>query len=251
MAKQIGQIEITGTLGNMNFYQYKGRIIGRRRTSLNKDKILTLPTMEATRRNMNEMGRASNASKLLRHSIFNLTESCRDFEMHNRLNAIMRKILNSDTVNDLGLRAVEKGNLRLLKGFNFNINCGLENGSYGAYSVSVARSTGLSNIKIGRFSIKDFLRMPKAATHFQFVGAMVEINFLGRETWRSFSESGFISTNELVCNNILMGFKSEVESKWPMFFVMGVHFYDVVNGVMERLAESVYNGLDVIWVDEG
>jgi hypothetical protein len=65
MARQEGPIKITGTIGNLTFYKMNGNYYVKKKSSLNRNKVLKSPKFERTRTHAGEFELASpTASKL-------------------------------------------------------------------------------------------------------------------------------------------------------------------------------------------
>jgi len=84
----------------------------------------------------------------------------------------MHVVIKSDTVNTRGSRNVIKGNIELLKGFDFNANAPFSATLTAPFRATIDRSSGLTKINMPAFVPADMLKAPEGATHFiSFQGA--------------------------------------------------------------------------------
>jgi len=62
MPKQIGDIKVTGTIDNINFYEMEGEFYARKKTSLDKKRVTKDPAFANSRKASSNFGRASKIS---------------------------------------------------------------------------------------------------------------------------------------------------------------------------------------------
>lgn len=249
MAKQESINEMKGTIGNLTFYKTKNGYKVRRKSSISKQTIMTSPRFLATRQNMAEFGNAGKAGKAFRNSIRPLLNSAKDSFMISRFLKVMRQIIATDTVNTRGNRIVAKGAITLLKGFNFNIESPLESNFTAPYVASINRGTGILKVDIPSFLPNTYLNAPAGATHFKIVTSSCEMDFQNQN-----GVTDNLETAPLACDNNLTAAISHVHnatagSTLPLFLLMGIHFYQKVNGIYYPLKSQASNSLGVIEVD--
>ena len=105
MAKVTGIFQIVGTLGDINFYMYKGQLIARKAGGgFNSEAIKTAPSMEKVRQNGSEFGRVAGMVKQFRHGITPLLFSNRFTDLHSRLMRLFAAVKNEDVVSERGKR---------------------------------------------------------------------------------------------------------------------------------------------------
>ena len=126
MAKYKGIFRLQGTLENMTFVHAKnGEVYVRRKSSLDKERVLHDPAFERTREHWNEFGHVSKTGKLIRKAIAPLLVYAKDGLVSSRLPKVLHQVLKFDTVSGKGQRkvseALQHAEARaLLAGFDFN-----------------------------------------------------------------------------------------------------------------------------------
>lgn len=78
MAKQIGQLRITGTINRICFYCMGGEYYAREKSSLSADRVKHDPGFAETMRNAKQMGNASKIASAIYRQIVPLHERSRD-----------------------------------------------------------------------------------------------------------------------------------------------------------------------------
>lgn len=105
MAKVKGIFQITGTLGEINFYMRKGELIARKAGGgFNGDAIKSNPSMAKVRQNGSEFGRVSRVVKHFKQGISPFLYSNTFTDLHSRLISLFNSIKNDDIVSERGLR---------------------------------------------------------------------------------------------------------------------------------------------------
>ena len=122
MAQLTGNLEFTGSLGNISAYRRKGsdKIIVRTKGGAKKARIKKDANFASTRRINSEFGGRATASKFLMQAIGPLRPLA-DYNIAGPLNALTRPIQAMDTVSAWGERNINFTALpHLLEGFNVN-----------------------------------------------------------------------------------------------------------------------------------
>ena len=114
MARQKGIIQIEGTVGNLVF---KRDGIVSQKGGGSQDTFRNSASMERTRENASEFGRAGSAGKVLHLSLRQVLQNTSDRYMVSSLTKKMREIIATDETNDRGQRGVLDGEVELLRGF--------------------------------------------------------------------------------------------------------------------------------------
>ena len=127
MAKFDGIFDIQGTLKGMTFYKTADGIRIRTKGGISKQRIMNDPAFARTRENGAEFAHSAKMSQLLRQSVSTLVADAKDSRTSSRLNQIMSRIKNMDTLHVRGERTVTEGfnnplGLQELTGFDFNKN---------------------------------------------------------------------------------------------------------------------------------
>jgi hypothetical protein len=123
MAILQGDIKFTGSIGGVSCFKDKaGRYIVRTKGGPTKKQIQKDPAFEEVRKNNKEFGGCSMAGKQVRIALGSL-EKLTNHNFSGYLNAWIRNILKSDTINPLGQRAIYFSRYgELLNGFYLNRN---------------------------------------------------------------------------------------------------------------------------------
>src|SRR5689334_8977668 len=238
MAKQKGMFPLQGTIGNISFYKSGDTYRARTKGGPSAEQIATHPTFERTRENISEFGRGSRASKLLRSAFRPLLPSIPDERMVSRLNGQMIYVLKADTKNIRGMRTVSDGNAALLNGFEFNEKGKLSTSFFAQYISDINRATGELKVIIPAFIPQVLIDAPHGATHFKLISGGAEVDFA--KGWHSadlhFSpELPLINerTAEYLFNNIV-----SANSSHPLFLVLGIEFFQELNGTLYPLKDG-------------
>ena len=250
MAKQKSIIKLEGTIGDISFYKSKDGFIAREKTSISAERIATDPAFARTRENGAEFGRAGRASKLIRTAFQPLLITTKDSRMVSRLTTLLVKVLRGDATNKRGLRTVQDGTLQLLRNFDFNIEGKLSTIMFVPYSFTVDRVAGEAEINIPAFVPEDALSAPPGATHFKIVSGCAEIDFLNGTTVEDIQSSQMMPFDSTATTPTVFTSTLPANSTLPFFQVLGVEYYQDVNGSMYALRTGSKNALSIVNIDE-
>ncbi|MEP6583648.1 MAG: hypothetical protein ABJA90_05260 [Ginsengibacter sp.] len=249
MAQQKGILPIRGTIGNLTFYKSKDGFLVREKGGVDAQRIATDPAFQRTRENGAEFGRAGKAGKLLRNAIRSLTLNASDSRMIGRLTREMVKVIQADLINQRGLRNVIDGEAELLQGFEFNLNAKLSTTLYAPFAAVIDRVAGSLAITLPSFVPLNMVGAPQGSTHFRINSAGAEIDFEGNFyvvdvqatidlPWDNLATTVITLTNAVTPNSI-----------HPLFLLMGIDFYQQVNGAMYPLKNGAFNALSLVAVN--
>jgi hypothetical protein len=248
MAGQEGLIKLKGRIGDLTFYKTKNGFQARAKTGVSSSRIANDPNYQRTRENGAEFGRACKAGKLLRNAIKPLTSQVNDSGMINRLMKEMLKVIQADTLNLRGLREVLDAETEMLNGFEFNVNGTVSQTISAPYIASIDRVSGVAKVNFAAFNAKKLISRPLGATHFKFTVAAVAVDF----------ENEIFELDEKATENLLLNAQSiapvelscalSANATKPIFLLLGINFYQELNGVSYSLSNGTYNGLRIISV---
>ena len=248
MAEQKGIIPLRGTIGNITFYKSKDGFMAREKGNLDANRIATDPAFQRTRENGAEFGRAGKAGKYLRTALRSLLQNVSDSRMIARLVKEMMRVIKADETNPRGFRNVIDGEAELLKGFEFNANSKLGTTLFAPFTGTINRVTGELAVMIPSFLPGNMIAAPSGTTHFKIVSAGAEIDFeLG--TYKTDEKAtaalpwDSVGTGAINLVNIVTA-----NSTKPLFVVLGIEFYQEVNGTMYSLKNGVFNALSLVEV---
>jgi len=249
MAEQKGIIKLRGTIGDITFYKTKDGHLAREKGGIDAKRIASDPAFQRTRENGSEFGRAGKAGKVLRASIRPLLLNTADNRMVSRLTQHMIKVIQADVTSIRGMRNVIDGEAELLIGFEFNINATLGSSMYAPYTGTIDRATGEITVSIASFIPANMIAAPSGTTHFKIISAGTEIDFEAESFIESHSETVPLPWNTEPTVAITHTNMVTPNSTKPLFLVLGMEFYQEVNGKMYPLKNGAYNPLSLIAVN--
>lgn len=213
----------------------------------NKAKLKADASLERTRENVAEFTDAMSAAKLIRHAfrVF-IKVAVGGRTLVGRMQKALLLVLKSDTVSDRGARLVTKGDLGLLKKFEFNDKAFLANILFAKYSATVDRSTGKLTVQFPAFIPSVSITAPVSTTHFRLVTAAAELNLEGKDFTASEFKSEYLPFNKTETVPVNLEVSITPNSRQAFLQVLGVEFYQEVNGKMYLLKSDAHNALSVI-----
>lgn len=248
MAQQKGIIPLQGTIGNITFYKSKDGFMAREKGTLDANRIANDPAFQRTRENGAEFGRAGKASKYLRTALRSLLQNVSDSRMIARLVKEMMKVIKADETNPRGFRNVIDGEAELLKGFEFNVNSKLGTTLFAAFTGTVNRISGELTINIPSFIPVNMITAPSGATHYKIVSAGAEIDFEQGNYTADVKTTVTLPWDSAATAVINLVNNVAVNSTKPLFLVLGIEFYQQVNGAMYSLKNGAFNALALVEV---
>lgn len=248
MARQKSIIKLDGTIGDITFYKSKDGYLAREKGGVPADRIKNDPAFQRTRENGSEFGRAGKSGKVLRNSIRALLQNSSDSRMVSRLTQQMVKVIQMDETNPRGQRNVIDGEAELIQGFDFNINGKLGNTLYVPITSTLDRVTGAATVDIATFTPMVDIAAPGGTTHFKLVSAGTEIDFENETFNTATSETAILPWDNVQSAAVNLDNALTANSTKPLFLVLGVEFYQEVNGEKYPLKNGAYNALQVIKV---
>jgi hypothetical protein len=251
MARQKGIIKLKGTIGDITFYKTADGHLAREKGGIEASRIANDPAFQRTRENGSEFGRAGKAGKTLRTALRVLLLQARDSRMVSRLTQRMMKVVQADLVSARGLRNVIDGETELLLGFDFNLRGKLGTSLFAPYAMAIDRVTGEMTVDIDPFIPINMIAAPGGTTHFKIVSGGSEIDFEEETNVTATSESAIFPWSEQLTPAINHNNAVTANSTNPLFLVLGIVFYQEVNGVMYVLKNGAFNPLSIVSVDSG
>lgn len=248
MAQQKGIIKLDGTIGGITFYKSKDGYLAREKGGVSGDRIANDPAFHRTRENGAEFGRAGKAGKVLRTAIRAMLQNAADSRMVSRLTTEMVKVIQADVTSVRGQRNVIDGEAELLEGFDFNLNGKLGTTIYAPFSAVITRTSGDLVVTIPPYVPINMIAAPGGATHYKIVSAGAEIDFEQETFVMDSSESAIIAWNGTATTSLTLTNNVTAASTKPLFLVLGVEFYQEVNGVKYSLKNGAYNALSLVKV---
>jgi hypothetical protein len=250
MSKQKGIIKLTGTMGGVTFYKTtEDGYLAREKGGVSKERIAMDPNFQRTRENGEEFGRAGKGSKLLRTSIRGLLQNASDSRMAGRLTKNFVKVIQADATSERGKRNVIDGEAEILEGFEFNKNAKLGTTLYAPYTSVIDRVAGTLTVDMPSFIPANMLAAPVGSTHFKIISGGAEIDFENESFIMDTQESAQMPWDSTATAAINLANAVTAASTHPLFLVLGIEFYQDVNGVLYPLKNGAYNALAIVKVN--
>ena len=249
MARQSGLIKLNGTLGGITFYKTQDGHLAREKGGVDASRIANDPNFQRTRENGAEFGAAGKAGKLLRTAFRNILQNSADNRMVGRLTSEMVKVIQADLTSVRGLRNVLDGETELLTGFEFNIKGKLGNALYAPFTSAINRVAGTLEVSLAPFIPANMVAAPSGTTHFKIESAGAEVDFENETFVIDANDTAIIAWDNTATAAITLTNTVTANSTSPLFLVMGIEFYQEVNGQMYPLKNGVFNPLAIVKVE--
>ena len=246
MARQSNIFKMEGTIGGVTFYKTADGFLTREKGGVSAERIKNDPGFVRTRENMSEFGAAGQDGQLLRHTFSTFAKQAGDSKMISRLVKKVRETMKSDTTSKRGERRLEKADLTLLSGFDFNEQSQLSSVFTGIYTPSFVKATGLVTIAFEPF--QKAMQVPHGATHFQFLAAAAVIDFASDTRTMMPYKSDIMpcDESEVAPESIVLSLPAD--TTLPVFIVLGIAFMQEVNNEFYSFDDNTGNPLKLIAV---
>ena len=250
MAKQSGIIPIEGTIGNLTFVKTAEGYQVRAKGGVSRQRIMNAPAYARTRENLAEFGMAGKGSKLLRSAFHEEVYQATDSRMTARMTKLLHQALKTDTVNPRGQRGLADADLSILTGFEFNGRSTRETVFAGQVPLVIDKAAGTATLTLAPFIPEQSVKAPQGATHFRIVFAASEVDFAtaGFQTGRTQTALQPWDNEELTPTPLTCSIPED--GALPVIAVMGILFYQEVNGAASPLNNGAYNTMSVLRVEQ-
>ncbi|MET3730557.1 hypothetical protein [Moheibacter stercoris] len=249
MARQRGIIKIKGTIGDITFYKSKDGYMVREKGGVEANRIATDPAFQRTRENGAEFGRAGKAGKTIRTALRPILLRASDGRMVGRLTQQLIKVLQTDPTSVRGERAVHLGDSSILKGFEFNIQGKLSTTFFAPYVTAIDRVVGELKVDIDPFVPTDMIMSPEGATHYRILSGGTEVDFPNETYVVSTAETAILPIDGTLTTAVNQTHSLTPNSTLPMYLVMGIEFFQEVNGTMYPLRNGAFNPMGIVEVE--
>lgn len=248
MAKQRGIIKLEGTISDITFVKTADGYLAKEKTHISKERIASDPSFQRTRENNAEFGRAGKATKTLRKAVRTLLQNAKDSRVTSRLTTEMMKVVKADTTNPRGMRNVIDGEAELLLGFDFNVNAKLSTTIYAPYTTAIDRVAGSLSITAPSFIPAESIAAPAGTTHFKIVSMGAEVDFEEETFITDNKETGVLPWDSTATAAVNLVNAVTANSTHPLFLLLGIQFFQQVNGVNYPLKNGAFNALSLVKV---
>ncbi|NRR92772.1 hypothetical protein HSX10_14450 [Winogradskyella undariae] len=245
MAKQTGIIKLKGTIGDISFYKSADGYLARYKGGVDGNRIANDPAFQRTRENGSEFGRAGKGGKVIRNAIRVLLQNAKDSRVVSRLTKVLVAITKTDAVHERGLRTIEDGDMNTLLGFEFNVNGKLGATLFAPYVTTYDRSTGEVDVDIAAFAPTVRITAPGGTTHYKLVMGAAELDFANEASVFESAETAILPYDSTDTAAINLSVTLTAASVLPVIQVVGIEFYQEVNGQMYPLKNGAFNALSV------
>ena len=143
MARQVGPMKISGTLGNMIYYRKGKDFFVKLKPHVDPKQVTKGPGYQAQRATMIEFGYASKTAHLIFLAFAPSHYLAKDTNMNGHLVREVLKVLKSDKENQFGKRNITDGETSLMEGFEFNENAPLRKVLLALYTATIDTDTGI------------------------------------------------------------------------------------------------------------
>jgi len=249
MARQTGIIKLKGTIGGISFYKTSDGHLAREKGGVDANRIANDPAFQRTRENGSEFGRAGKGGKVLRNAIRYLLIQAKDKRVVSRLTTDLLKVVKTDATNTRGLRTVQDGDLSLLEGFDFNKNGKLGSTLFADSTKAFDRVAGDATLGLLPFKPMVHIAAPVGTTHFKMMMGAAEVDFLNGTSTFANDETAILPYDNADTAAIDLTASVTANSVLPVVQIVGVSFYQEVNGEMYSLKNGSFNALAIVKID--
>ncbi|WP_194768110.1 hypothetical protein [Tamlana sp. I1] len=249
MAKQTGIIKLKGTIGDISFYKSADGHLARAKGGVDASRIATDPAFQRTRENGSEFGRAGKGGKVIRNAIRILLQNAKDKQVVSRLTKNLLAVVKTDPTNPRGARTIQDGNMAVLEGFNFNTNAKLGATLFAPFVTAFDRVSGTATTDLAPFAPTIRIAAPNGTTHFKVVSGAAELDFVNETSTFESDETAILPYDGADTAAINLSADVSANSVLPVLQVVGIEFFQEVNGQMYPLKNGSYNALMVATID--
>jgi len=157
-------------------------------------------------------------------------------------------VVHADTTSARGARNVIDGDLTLLQGFDFNNDGKLGQTVFAQYSATIDRVAGTLEIVVDPYEPVNAIAAPQGTTHFKIVSMGAEVDFNTGNVISDEQASAVLPYDANATASLSLTNAVTANSTLPLFLVMGVQFYQEVNGLHYQLKNGSYNALNIVKV---
>lgn len=250
MAKQTGIIKLKGEIGGISFYKTSEGHLAREKGGVDAKRLASDPAFQRTRENGQEFGRAGKGGKLIRRAIRYLLKNAKDKRVASRLIKNLMSILKTDVTNPRGERRIEDGNMDLLNFFEFNGRTELSNALASSFATQIDRATGEVTFSLDAFTPWEHIDAPEGTTDFKINVGAAEIDFENETSVFARDETSIIEYDKVENSATDFTINLSAGSQLPILAILGIEFYQEVNGEMYLLKNGAFNALAVVKVDQ-
>lgn len=187
---------------------------------------------------MSEFARAGKGTRTLQNAFRMLLKDVTDHRQASRLTTKLHQVITGDPVHGRGKRTATMGDVSFLEGLDFNSKWQLLRTFYGQFEATIDRDAGQCLIQVAPFYNEHDMRCDTNYTHVEFVAAATAVDF---------EREHFVT--DIVCSKLMdvqdpitVALTATVapRSKLPIVLVIGIRFYQVINGRSYMMGPKVF-----------
>lgn len=252
MARQESLVKFKGKIGDLSFYKTKDGFQARMKGGPSKEQINSDPRFQRTKENGTEFGRAANVSKKLREQLRVVLNQNSDPRFPNRLTGLMNRILRADEVNGRGDRQVISQNLGQLIGLECNANAKLSEVLFLRSRPIYDSATATTSLELPEMIAKNQVKMLTGATHVQLQIVAAEFDAQNAEANSvAMARSAYLDvgrSDASPAESLAMQLDPAPQPDSAILLLMGLSYFQFVNGGYYPLSNGTYNALTFVQV---
>ncbi|HMG15349.1 MAG TPA: hypothetical protein VK590_07890 [Saprospiraceae bacterium] len=248
MARLLNFLKFQGSIENLTFITTNNGTFVRRKTSLDKEELMTSPKFEASRKTMEEFKNFTQSTKLLKQGIKTAIDKIRDSGAHNRLMSIMNAIKETDDIHPRKWKTVATGILQeeskdLLRNFEFNAFAPLHTILLKEYILNAEEGIFQINALIPQKGFKTTKDATKAGLRLYWS----KVDFESFENHTVSSEEVLVPFNK-VSVDVNISVATPPAGTGTNVFTLELVFYQEVNGKLYLVNNREFKSLKIIGV---
>ncbi len=249
MARLLNFLKFNGSIENLTFITTANGTFVKRRSTLNRDKIMNSLESEGTRNTMTEFTNYTKSTALLKRGIKDAINKVRDSGAHNRLMSIISDIKNSDDLHPRKWKTVASGILQeeskdMLRNFEFNAFAPLHNLLLKEYILN--KEEGILNIN--GFVPKEGFKTTKDTNKAGLRLYWSKVDFESFENHTEISEQLLIPLNKVPID-VNLTIITSPGGTGTNVFTLELLYYQEVNGKLYQVNNREFKSLKIIGVD--
>jgi hypothetical protein len=250
MAKQKGPVKLSGTIGDLTFYESGNQHLVKEKSGPTREEVLKGEKFVRTRENSNEFGPCASAGKLIRNALGLTGATLPDATTVNRLTERLTRVMKSDTESPRGQRKLQRGQLPLLKNFEFQQGARLADTFFAPYEAVFDRAIGTGTITIPSFLPKESIVLPPHATRVKLQATALALDFEKGRFHKVVVSSEPLRLDNNLTEPITLTCAFDDPTELPIILVLGLQFMEEHEGFCYPMREKEYNAMAIVLAEK-
>ncbi|MBO9635010.1 MAG: hypothetical protein J7578_18015 [Chitinophagaceae bacterium] len=197
-----------------------------------------------------EFSKASRAGVLIRNAFGPMVKATSPNKLiAGRMQKLLLHVIKSDTSSLRGQRQLSKGDLSMLRNFDFNYQAPLSNTFYPYLFISIDRPIGEFIVKIPPFIPDSSVSAPLNSSHFRLWLVAAELD-LEKEIFSVDQvRSDYLPLDMVECMLPNLSVQFTPGSKQALMLALSVEFFQEVNGAMYQLRTDNLSPVKVLYAE--